>query len=134
MLANYSSGGGEEMEKGKIGREDLCERFLQAAEAAEPLKLCNSEIQLDSVKHGLPFASCLERSNEKPLWDKSSWDLNNETILLCFNVVIFKDNNELISLLEAGHKDKYFWSTSLLSSAAVLTVASVMLKADTEGS
>lgn len=38
------------------------------------------------------------------------------------------------ALLEAGHKDKHFWSTSLLPSAVLLTIASVMLKADTEAS
>lgn len=74
-----------------FGRADLCERFLQAAEATEPLELCNSEIQLDLVKHELPFSRCLEQPNEKPTAlseTKVLGDLNNETILLCFNIII----------------------------------------------
>lgn len=50
-----------------FGREDICECFLQAAEAIEPLELCNSEIQLDSVKPGLPYSRCSVQSNERLL-------------------------------------------------------------------
>lgn len=81
--------GGDGEGKAGFGGEDLCEHFLQAAEAAELLEPCNPKIQLGSVKHGLPFSMRLEQSNEKPLRDQSSCDVNNETILLCFNIIIF---------------------------------------------
>lgn len=58
--------GGDREGKVGFGGEDLCECFLQAAEATEPLDLCNSKICLDSVKCRLSFSGYWEQANKKP--------------------------------------------------------------------